>query len=318
MLAPYKGQFSWAESISWAKKLTMSGVIWFFICVLCGVLTSRAEDFEGSGATENSSETNSTEVDEEYHLIVGNLSLCGNVADNVFLPFVGDCNRYYLCRSGQAIELQCEWPYQFNANTQSCVKNGQAECLPTCESYSFSTFSYQRTCTKYVLCYYGRPVLRQCQDGLQYNSQTDRCDFAQNVDCVESECSIYYNAYHLRYVPSKVSCDRYFLCGNGIPRMQTCTPGLYFSTKCDCCDIPSKSDCQIPEEQRKLRQFSRLSPRTTDGICPPYGVHFYAHDSRRDSYYYCIDGHGLVLDCSPGLWYDPKVQECREPKNVGL
>ncbi|XP_017052069.1 protein obstructor-E [Drosophila ficusphila] len=300
----------------------MSGEMLVFICLLAYfcVVQVNTEDFDISTTTDSSAETISTTSGGEYSngLIIGNLSLCGNVADNVFLPFVGDCNRYYLCRSGQAIELQCEWPYEFNAKNQSCVHPGQAYCLPTCKALTFSTFSYQRTCTKYVLCYYGHPVLRQCQDGLQYNSETDRCDFPQNVDCVESECSIYYNAYHLRYVPSKVSCEKYFLCGNGIPREQTCTPGLHFSTKCDCCDIPSKAGCQIPFEQRKVRRYSRLLPRTTDGICPPDGVHFYAHESRRDAYYYCFFGHGLILECSEGLWYDPKVQECREPQNVGL
>jgi len=60
------------------------------------VLESRADDLEGSGATESYPEM--TTADEEYGLIMGNLSLCGNVADNVFLPFVGDCNKYYLCR----------------------------------------------------------------------------------------------------------------------------------------------------------------------------------------------------------------------------
>ncbi|XP_033157396.1 peritrophin-44 [Drosophila mauritiana] len=297
----------------------MSGVvIWYFICIFCGVFGARPKDLEVSGTTDSTLETDLTTSGLEYGLITGNLSICGNVADNVFLPFVGDCNRYYLCRSGQAIELQCEWPYEFNANTQSCVHPGEADCLPTCEAFNFSTFSYQRTCTRYVLCYYGKPVLRQCQDGLQYNSATDRCDFPQNVDCVESECSIYSNAYHLRYVPSKVSCQKYFICGNGIPREQTCTVGLHFSTKCDCCDIPSKSDCQIPSEKRKVQQLSRLSPGATEGICPPSGVNFYVHESRRDAYYYCVDGHGLILDCSAGLWYDPKVQECREPQNVGL
>lgn len=70
--------------------------------------------------------------------------------------------------------------------------------------------------------------------------------------------------------------------------------------------------------ERKVQQLSRLSPVTTVGICPPSGVHFYVHESRRDAYYYCVDGHGLVLDCSAGLWYDPTVQECREPQNVGM
>ncbi|SPP76380.1 protein obstructor-E [Drosophila guanche] len=254
----------------------------------------------------------------DMSLIMGNLSLCENVADSVFLPYVGDCNKYYLCRYGQAIELQCERPFLFNAPTQSCVRQNEAHCLPTCTNYTLSTFSYERTCTKYVLCYFGHPVLRECQDGLQYNSKTDRCDFPQNVDCVESECSIYYNAYQLHYVPSKVSCDKYFLCGNGVPREQSCAKGLYFSTTCNCCVLPSDSDCQISYQQKMVQPFSRQSPRIADMKCPSAGVHFYPHESRKDAYYFCVEGHGLTLDCSPGLWYDAKVQECREPNNVEL
>lgn len=319
--------------------------------------TSAGDEITPTTAPDEDIETVFGEEDgNNSPLILGNLSLCHNVVDNVFLPFVGDCNKYYLCRcefrpnnlykpiailrffnppAGQSIELQCEWPYQFDAATQSCVNPGQANCLPTCKPFHFSTFSYQRTCTKYVLCYYGHPVLRECQDDLQYNSKTDRCDFPQNVDCVESECSIYFNAYHLRYVASKSSCEKYFLCGNGIPKEQTCSTGLHFSTKCNCCDIPSNSNCQLksrsptrsnlfkdilhilemPAQRRQNSQPISLKP--SEVVCPSEGVHFYAHETRPDAYHYCAMGHGLVLECSQGLWFDPSVKECREPKNVG-
>ncbi|KAH8274322.1 hypothetical protein KR026_009376, partial [Drosophila bipectinata] len=322
-----------------------------FIFMVCALWTARTQSLDGATSGEDIKVTPTTAPDEDIEisapttsdeedgdnnpLIVGNLSLCQNVVDNVFLPFVGDCNKYYLCRcefrpnnlyiiailkfsnhpAGKAIELRCEWPYQFDAATQSCVNPGKANCLPTCEAFKFSTFGYQRTCTKYVLCYYGHPVLRECQDDLQYNSKTDRCDFPQNVDCVDSECSIYFNAYHLRYVPSKSSCKKYFLCGNGIPTEQTCATGLHFSTKCNCCDIPLNSNCQI-SPQRRLT-YHRISPKPSEVICPSEGVHFYAHETRPDAYHYCAMGHGLILECSQGLWFDPAVKECREPKNVG-
>ncbi|EDV41303.2 uncharacterized protein Dana_GF10951, isoform B [Drosophila ananassae] len=318
------------------------------LCMICALWTARTESLDGATSTEdiettapdedieiNAPTASDEEDDNNNPLILGNLSLCQNVVDNVFLPFVGDCNKYYLCRSGQAIELRCEWPYEFDAATQSCVSPGKANCLPTCKAFHFSTFSYQRTCTKYVLCYYGHPVLRECQDDLQYNPKTDRCDFPQNVDCVESECSIYFNAYHLRYVPSKSSCEKYFLCGNGIPRAQTCSTGLHFSTKCNCCDIPSNSNCQLKSPsstrsnwfkdilqilqipaQRRLN-YQPVSPKPSEVVCPPEGVHFYVHETRPDAYHYCAMGHGLVLECSPGLWFDLAVKECREPKNVG-
>ncbi|XP_022216975.2 probable chitinase 10 [Drosophila obscura] len=287
------------------KRLLILGLL------LCSQFLVAVVDADVDTTALQARETGSDSV-----LFTGNISLCGNVADTVFLPYVGDCKKYYLCRYGEAIELQCESLYQFDAPTQSCVFPNQTHCLPTCEDYTLSTFSYERTCNKYVLCYYGRPVLRQCQDGLQYNAQTDRCDFPQNVDCVESECSIFYNAYQLHYVPSKVSCEKYFLCGNGVPREQNCAQGLYFSSTCNCCVLPSESDCQIPSRKKIVQPFSRLAPRIADMKCPSTGVHFYSHESRKDAYYFCVEGHGLTLDCSPGLWYDAKVQECREPNNI--
>jgi len=38
--------------------------------------------------------------DDEFdrnNLFTGNIKLCNGVANKVFLPFVGDCNKYYLC-----------------------------------------------------------------------------------------------------------------------------------------------------------------------------------------------------------------------------
>ncbi|KAM8708283.1 hypothetical protein ACLKA7_015280 [Drosophila subpalustris] len=257
--------------------------------------------------------------DDEYDrnsLFTGNIELCKGVADKVFLPFVGDCKKYYLCWNGEAIEKECGRNYQFNAHNQSCGYPNDDLCLPKCEERKLTTFSYDRTCTKYVLCYYGIPVLRECQDGLQYNADTDRCDFAQYVDCVDNECMRFAEITDLLYLPSKSSCSKFFLCAKGVPMNRTCANGLHFSTKCNCCDYPDKSQCQIPALNRNIQPYSRSPLRRVDSVCPIRGVHFLAHKQRRDAYNYCIDGHGVTLDCTPGLWYDANVQECREPKYV--
>ncbi|EDW72612.2 uncharacterized protein Dwil_GK17093 [Drosophila willistoni] len=257
--------------------------------------------------------------DQRQELFVGNISLCHNVANKVFLPYVGDCNKYYLCWNGEAVMRQCEWPFYFDARTQSCVKE-KDQCLPMCQNYNLTTFAYARTCSKYVLCYFGTPVLRECPDGLQYNSETDRCDFPEIVDCVDSQCSIYSNAYQLHFVASKKACDTYFICGNGIPKELTCAPGLYFSEKCLCCDLPKYSDCNITALDRKkpLPPLKRSSLERSELSCPPHGIHFYPHQTLQDSYYYCVHGHGLILNCTPGLVYDPTIQECRESQNLGI
>ncbi|KAH8307478.1 hypothetical protein KR044_013051, partial [Drosophila immigrans] len=246
----------------------------------------------------------------------GDLKLCEGVANKVFLPYVGDCRKYYLCWDGIAFEKECAKDYYFNAYNQSCSYQNETTCLPQCELNKLTTFSYDRTCTKYVLCYFNIPVLRQCQDGLQYNADTDRCDFAQNVDCVDNECMRITDVNDLLFLPSKTSCDKYFLCANGKPTNYTCAEGLLFSTKCNCCDYPSKSDCKITALNRNIVPYSRSPLRKVDSLCPARGVHFLAHKQRRDAFNYCVNGHGITLDCTPGLWYDAKIQECREPKYI--
>ncbi|KAH8270059.1 hypothetical protein KR018_003457, partial [Drosophila ironensis] len=289
------------------------------LCLMCGLLAAIADDFDGTTTTEIVEITEEPDDEKDYSLFVGELNLCRNVSDNVFLPYVGNCTKYYLCRSGMPIELQCEQPYQFNAPTQRCVSVGQADCLPQCDELSFSSYAYPRTCTKYVICYNGHPVLRECQDGLQYNSKTNQCDFPYKVDCVESECSVYNNAYHLRYVASKVSCEKYFLCANGVPKPQTCSVGLHFNSKCGCCDIPSNSGCQVGALPTLVSEaIAPNPPRESDLVCPSDGIHFFAHESRLDAYHFCAEGRGLIMECSHGLRFDPKVKECREPQNMGL
>lgn len=71
---------------------------------------------------------------------------------------------------------------------------------------------------------------------------------------------------------------------------------------------------QIPAVRRNIQPYSRSPLRKADAECPAQGVYFYAHKKRRDAYIYCVNGHGLILECTPGLWYDPNIQECREPK----
>lgn len=146
---------------------------------------------------------------------------------------------------GKAIQKQCKKDYQFNARNQSCGYPNKSNCLPTCDSDALKTFGYDRTCTQYVICYYGIPVLRECRDGLQYNAETDRCDFPQYVDCVDSECMRLPELTQLIFIPSKASCSKYYICAHGVPENYTCTEGLHFSTDCDCCDYPKKAKCEV-------------------------------------------------------------------------
>ncbi|ALC44460.1 CG10140, partial [Drosophila busckii] len=267
-----------------------------------------------SSALELTLSVEKTQLRNHQPLFEGTIKLCDNVANKVFLPYVGDCTKYYLCWYGTAIERKCERNYQFDSKLQRCVRPGKGNCLPECEFTKFSSFAYDRTCTKYVLCYYGIPVLRECHEDLQFNAATERCDYPQFLDCVDNECSVFNNANDLRLIPSKTSCSKYFLCDRAQPKNMTCSEGLHFGKECSCCQTPEEAECKLPALKRHIEAYSNSPLRRADIICPSDGVHFYAHKTRKDAYYFCADGHGITLDCTPGLKYDPRAQECRNPK----
>ncbi|XP_067642694.1 protein obstructor-E [Eurosta solidaginis] len=251
----------------------------------------------------------------KLHAVTNVVNICNGVSDNIFLPYVGNCSKYYICLGGEPILQECEHGFHFDAKDQSCTYQAVAKCLPTC-SNALSSFCYDRTCTKYVLCYTGIPVIRECIEGLQYNAQTDRCDFPQYVDCVDNMCTIFNNPNNITFLTSKGACDKYYICMDGTAYAQICSKGLQFNTMCNCCDFPEKVKCNITSAAtRNIMPYSKAPPRRADIRCPSDGINFSAH-SDPAKYYYCLNGSGVVLQCTPGLVYDPNTTTCRLPQYV--
>ncbi|XP_053956291.1 protein obstructor-E [Anastrepha ludens] len=242
------------------------------------------------------------------------VNICSGVSDRVLLPYLGNCSKYYICMGGQPIEQHCNYGYHFDAKDQSCTYQDVAKCLPNCTN-ALSSFCYDRTCTKYVLCYAGTPIVRECCDGLQYNAETDRCDFPQYVDCVDNMCSIFNDPNNITFLTSKAACDKYFICMDGNAYAQNCSNGLQFNKSCNCCDFPENVKCNITAAARNIMPYSKMPPRRADIDCPVDGANLIAH---RDpaKYYYCLNGMGVLLECTPGLVYDAKMEACRTPENA--
>lgn len=176
--------------------------------------------------------------------VKADVNVCSGVSDNIFLPVLGNCSEYYICMDETPVKRNCIAGYLFDAKSQSCTYPQDAQCIQNCTS-SLSSFCYDRTCTKYVLCYAGTPVVRECCDGLQYNAETDRCDFPQYVDCVDNMCTIFNDPTNITFLASKANCDKYYVCMDGAANARNCSNGLQFNTACNCCDFPSRVNCTV-------------------------------------------------------------------------
>ncbi|KAM7356074.1 uncharacterized protein ACRADG_001928 [Cochliomyia hominivorax] len=252
-----------------------------------------------------------------------NINVCENVADHIFIQDIKDCTKYFVCVDGQAIPQQCRKGLFFDANLQACIASRQG-CLD-CPKRQMLNVTLSKTCDKYILCYYGQSYLRKCDNNQQFNRETKKCDFAQNVDCVDDRCSIHPVEKELIYMASTKSCENYYVCFQGQAKMLTCAEGLQFSTKCNCCDKAENVGCMIDvfdatQESNKEKRFhtsysQQFHTPTLIGVtklvkCPPLGTFLYPLIGDPDYYYTCIDGIATMYACASGYQFDDKKKRC--------
>ncbi|XP_055857081.1 probable chitinase 10 [Episyrphus balteatus] len=243
------------------------------------------------------------------------INVCEGVKDGIFLADMEDCGKYITCMGGKAYPGSCSDGFQFSARTQRCDEPEKTECLPKCNN-TLQFMPYPKTCNKYILCFAGASVLQQCSRNLQYNPETNRCDFPKYVDCVENMCNNNNDPYNIDFVESKADCGRFYICYNSVPMLETCASGLYFNPKLNSCDYKENVNCTISAKSRNVLPYAKMPPTKANIPCPKQGVHFYPNPSDPAAYFFCSNGKGLVLTCSPGLVYNKKLQTCTESKNV--
>lgn len=54
---------------------------------------------------------------------------------------------------------------------------------PECPPTGIFAFADPGSCTRFIRCIHGNPVLQNCAPGLYFNTKENMCDIAANVDC---------------------------------------------------------------------------------------------------------------------------------------
>uniref|UniRef100_A0A1B0AQL5 Chitin-binding type-2 domain-containing protein n=1 Tax=Glossina palpalis gambiensis TaxID=67801 RepID=A0A1B0AQL5_9MUSC len=83
-----------------------------------------------------------------------------------------------------------------------------------------------------------------CIGGLLYNENAHSCDWPENVDGCQKHplCNDDANGN----VPLGKSCNRYWQCQGGYPRLQRCPAMLVFDRHSLRCVVPPTEECDIP------------------------------------------------------------------------
>ncbi|XP_037931543.1 protein obstructor-E-like, partial [Teleopsis dalmanni] len=175
---------------------------------------------------------------------------------------VGDevyCDRYWECVSSQpelydcpnglvfagkhrGVTEGCDYPWRANYCDGKQLANGPIS-TEHCD-WLYGIFGHETSCTRYWTCWNGTATEQLCIGGLLYNENAHSCDWPENVDGCQKHplCNDDANGN----VPLGKSCNRYWQCQGGYPRLQRCPAMLVFDRHSLRCVVPPTEECDIP------------------------------------------------------------------------
>ncbi|XP_050692006.1 protein obstructor-E-like isoform X1 [Eriocheir sinensis] len=197
--------------------------------------------------------------------IVGDITYCDRYWECVVgNPQLYDCpNGLVFVGKNRGIAEACDYPWR------GPYCDGKQLANPPISSehcdWLYGIFGHETSCTRYWTCWNGTSAEQFCIGGLLYNEETHSCDWPQNVGGCQKHplCKDDPNAN----VPLGKSCERYWACQGGYPRLQRCPATLVFDKRTRRCVNPPTEDCEAPTTTPPPEQLPETGPAL--GALPP-------------------------------------------------
>merc|ERR1719369_302238 len=169
------------------------------------------------------------------------------------------CDAYYECFNQDAVLQYCPNGLVYNGSKKRgligvCDYDHKVDCFDRPErnppistehcDWLYGIFGHETSCTRYWTCWNGTATEQFCIGGLLYNEDTHACDWPSNVRGCQKHplCTEDPDAN----VPLGSSCERYWACQGGYPRLQRCPATLVFDKQSRRCVPPPTQDCEAP------------------------------------------------------------------------
>jgi Chitin binding Peritrophin-A domain len=158
------------------------------------------------------------------------------------------------------------------------------------KGHNIKLFRDPNSCTHFYQCHLGKPMLRECPDGLHFDDHGHTCQWQEIVKCnlldnkrpenqdnAETKDAVRKskglkcrNSKH-SFLWDDSSCRRYWKCeDNGEASELQCKQGQHFDMTSETCKHPNESDCR-----RRLLSKSR---RGADHLSVALLSHFVSHN----------------------------------------
>merc|ERR1712127_640209 len=177
--------------------------------------------------------------------VVGDVQYCDRYWECEFgQPELYDCpNGLVWVGKNQGIADGCDYPWRHSNICKNKDLANPPESTEHCD-WLYGIFGHETSCTRYWTCWNGTATEQFCIGGLLYNEETHACDWPQNVAGCQKHplCKDDANGN----VPLGKSCNRYWACQGGYPRLQRCPAMLVFDKNRRRCVTPPTEDCEVP------------------------------------------------------------------------
>lgn len=106
---------------------------------------------------------------------------------------------------------------------------------------------HSSSCDKYVQCFAGTAVVRNCGPNLHYNKVEEKCMSPTEAKCTRDKdlCPLFNDPTNLIYHQDLAECGKYYLCYNNKMHEYTCAEGLHWDTVNERCAYPEDAECGV-------------------------------------------------------------------------
>ncbi|XP_055857124.1 probable chitinase 10 [Episyrphus balteatus] len=189
-------------------------------------------------------------------------------------------------------------------------------------------------CSQFYGCKNGNTILRNCMEGLFFDSITKNCTEPSKSDCIQ-EHSIAIKSEVVpteipeipnyiclgkaigSLVPSRTNCSEYYSCISSSPIVQTCGIGMHFDSYSQICISSELSNCVI---KRKVEVTTTRKPELIEVVCKgKFDGEKFPVPGNCTRYFDCLEHKAYVKSCGDKHFYpvsrtciDPEVSECFE------
>ena len=202
-----------------------------------------------------------------------------------YYEYPKDCQKYYFCGNGKLILQACSAGLYWSSEAQMCDWNDNVRCdkdnvvevggIPEVSPVEAEVTDYNdyndysgnndgecvegeyssssSSCASFHQCVNGKKTLKNCHEGLHWNSATNTCDWPEAAGCtdVQSRTSLTREdgactEGDLDTDPG--NCANYMFCVHGQMEQFSCQSGTVWDNALKVCNFPDQVQCFAPTQ----------------------------------------------------------------------